>query len=257
MKSEPASFSLRIDLNADVGEGAVSDSELFALITSANIACGGHAGDDDSMRTAIALALKHGVAIGAHPSYADRANFGRRELDIKPAQLARQLLAQIQTLQRAAASAGARLRHVKPHGALYNRAARDEAMARAVLEAIRQADAGLALFALASSPLVKWAREANIAVAEEVFADRGYRADGSLVPRGQPGALVKDPQLAAQRVERMIVAGTAETVDGGTATVRADTVCLHGDEPEAVAFARTLRNKLQRRGIAIAKFEGA
>lgn len=254
MKPDPVALPLRIDLNADVGEGAASDTELFAAITSANIACGGHTGDEDSMRAAVAMALKHGVAIGAHPSYADRAGFGRKEMDIEPALLTQQLLAQIRTMQRIAVAAGAALRHVKPHGALYNRAARDEATARALIEAIKQADAGLALFALASCPLVKWARDADIAVAEEVFADRGYRADGSLVPRGQPGAMLKDPQLAAQRVERMIAAGTVETVDGGVAAVCADTVCLHGDEPEAVTFAQALRQRLLQTGITITKF---
>ncbi|MCW8133697.1 MAG: 5-oxoprolinase subunit PxpA [Planctomycetota bacterium] len=246
---------MRVDLNGDVGEGAGHDADLLPLVTSANIACGGHAGDEASMRATVALAAKHGVAIGAHPSYPDRANFGRVDVEVAPAPLKEQVAEQILALRRVADHAGLPLRHVKPHGALYNRAARDEPVARAVIEAVQAAAPGAVLFVLAGSPLAEWARSAGLAVAEEVFADRGYRADGSLVPRGQPGAHVPAGREAGARVLRMLRDGTVASVEGKAVPIRADTICIHGDGPEAVRMARELRAFLvSPGGVEIARF---
>lgn len=245
---------LRVDLNADMGEGAPSDARLMLRVTSANIACGGHAGDGDTMRRTVELAIKHRVGIGAHPSFADRTSFGRKETQVEPRQLTAQIVEQVQALRRVAELQGATLSHVKPHGALYNMAARDEATARAVIEAMKAAAPGLALFALAGSKLVSLARAEGIAVAEEVFADRGYRADGSLVPRGQPGAMVESSPDALERVIRMVKEGRVAAVDGGEAVVHADTICIHGDEEGAHILAQVLRSKMRKAGIYVKRF---
>ena len=237
---------ITVDLNCDLGEGAGHDAELMPLVTSANIACGAHAGDQTTMRATVALALKHGVAIGAHPGYADRANFGRTELQL-PASAVRELVAsQIAALARLAP-----LRHVKPHGALYNQAARDPAVAAAVADAVRASQPGLVLFALAGSELVRAGRAAGLAVAEEVFADRTYQRDGSLTPRPAPNALITDEGAAVAQVRRMVREGKVRATDGTDVTIRADTVCLHGDGPHAVAFARRLNAELRGAGVAL------
>ena len=239
----------RLDLNCDLGEGAGHDDELMPLITSANVACGVHAGDEATMRATVALAQKHGVAIGAHPGYVDRENFGRRELALAPAAL-RELV----TTQIAALAKLSPLRHVKPHGALYNLAARDPVVAAAVASAVRAADPSLILLALAGSELARAGRAAGLRVAEEVFADRTYQRDGSLMPRSQPGALISDEAVAVAQVLRIVREGVVRATDGTDMQLRADTVCVHGDGPHAVAFARRLRAELTKAGVELRPF---
>lgn len=236
----------RIDLNCDLGEGAGQDGALMPLITSANIACGVHAGDEAAMRAAVGLAQQHGVAIGAHPGFADRENFGRREIALSPAALHELVVSQIAALARFTP-----LRHVKPHGALYTLAARDAAVARMVAEAVREVDGTLVLFGLAGSELVKAGRVAGLRVAEEVFADRTYQGDGSLTTRSRTNALIADEAVAVAQVLRLVRAGRVWATDGTDLTVHADTVCLHGDGPHAVAFARRVNDELRRAGIEL------
>jgi UPF0271 protein len=233
-----------IDLNCDLGEGAGIDDALMPLITSANIACGGHAGDADTMRAAAALARKHGVAVGAHPSFADRKNFGRRELALSAEEIWAMVMIQIMALR-----AVAPVRHVKPHGALYNLAARDATVAGAIVHAVLAVDKNLVLFGLAGSELVKTGRTSGLRVAEEVFADRTYQADGSLTPRSQPGALIQDENAAVAQVFRMIHEGKVRATDGTEVSVKADTICLHGDSPQAVALSQRLNVEFRKAGI--------
>src|SRR5258708_16833472 len=195
---------MRVDLNCDLGEGAGHDAALMPLITSANIACGAHAGDEATMRTTVALAKKHGVAIGAHPGFADRANFGRVERPVSPGEVHGLVHDQVLQLQLVARGAGARLVHVKMHGALYNMAARDAALARAVVDAVYEVDPRLILFGLAGSHLIAAAEACGLPVASEVFADRTYPADGSLTPRTQPNALITDDASAVTPALRMV-----------------------------------------------------
>lgn len=244
----------RIDLNCDLGEGAGHDAELMPLITSANIACGAHAGDTATMRATAELAARHGVAVGAHPGYADRANFGRVELALSPAEVTATVSAQIRALQ---AVSPVPLRHVKPHGALYNVAAREPAVAAAIVAAVRAVDPGLVVFALAGSELVRAARAGGLRVAEEVFADRTYQSDGTLTPRTQAGALIADEAAAVAQVRQMIAAGVVRATDGTDMPITADTVCLHGDGAHAVAFARGLRAALAAAGVTVAACEPA
>lgn len=242
---------LRIDLNCDLGEGAGHDAELMPLITSANVACGAHAGDEATMRATVELARRHGVAIGAHPGFADREHFGRRELPVTPEEVFQFVLAQIRTLQRIALAAGARVGHVKLHGALYNLAARDAAIAEAAAYAVRDAGPQLVWFALAGSAQVAAARECGLVVANEVFADRTYQADGSLTPRSRADALIADENIAVAQVMRMVREGKVRATNGADVAIAADTVCLHGDGAHAVAFARRLRAALAEAGIDV------
>ncbi|HSY53357.1 MAG TPA: 5-oxoprolinase subunit PxpA [Opitutaceae bacterium] len=240
-----------IDLNCDLGEGAGHDAELMPLITSANIACGGHAGDEATMRATVALAQKHGVAIGAHPSFVDRENFGRRELALSSEEIWALVMKQILVLRTLAP-----LRHVKPHGGLYNLAARDAIVAGAIADAVQAVDKDLILFVLAGSELVKAGRARGLRVAEEVFADRTYQADGSLTPRSQPNALIQDEDTAAAQVLRLIREGKVRATDGSDVSIETGTVCLHGDGPQAVAVAQRLNVELRKAGIEIRAFGG-
>jgi UPF0271 protein len=237
---------MRIDLNCDLGEGAGHDAELMPLITSANIACGAHAGDEATMHATVGLAKKHGVAIGAHPGFADRANFGRRELTVTPDEVHELVLAQVRKLQRLGP-----VRHVKPHGALYNMVARDLALARAVVDAIYELDPRLILFGLAGSHLIAVAEACGLPVMSEVFADRTYQADGSLTTRSRPDALITDENLAIAQVLQMVREGKVRATDGTDVAIKADTICLHGDGAHPVAFARRLRQELAAAGIEI------
>ncbi|HTQ32299.1 MAG TPA: 5-oxoprolinase subunit PxpA [Opitutaceae bacterium] len=239
----------RIDLNCDLGEGAGHDAELMPLITSANIACGGHAGDEATMRATVALAQKHGVAVGAHPGFADREHFGRRELALPPAEIFALIKAQVLALR-----AFSPLRHVKPHGGLYNLAARDATVAGAIADAVRAVDPKLILFGLAGSELIKAGRERGLRVAEEVFADRTYQPDGSLTPRSSPNALITDEDAAVAQVLRLIREGKVRATDGTDIFLKADTICLHGDGPNAVTFAKRLNVELRKAGIEIKSF---
>ncbi|HVL32918.1 MAG TPA: 5-oxoprolinase subunit PxpA [Actinomycetota bacterium] len=241
-----------IDLNADVGEG-YDDESLIALVSSVNIACGGHAGDTDSMARAIEAARGSGAAIGAHPGYADRAGFGRSEATVPLPEVRRQLLEQLETLYRVADGYAAPVEHVKPHGALYNHAANDPILAMCIAEAVAEFDRGLRLVGLAGSALPAAGIELGLSVAHEGFADRAYRSDGRLVSRDVEGALVTDPDEAAKRAVAMARREPIATIDGGSLTFRTDTICLHADTPGAVAMAHRIRDELARAGIGIAR----
>ena len=237
-----SSSDRRIDLNADVGEGAGEES-LYGLITSANIACGGHAGDSGSMREAVHLAMAHGVAIGAHPSYPDREGFGRVTRSLAPSALARVVAAQIAALMEITESVGARVAHVKPHGALYNDAVARSDIALAVAEGVASVSHGLILVGLAGSPALDAWRECGFRVAAEGFADRAYAADGTLVPRTSAGALIADTAVAAAQAVALARSG------------RCDTICVHADTPGASAIVAAVRRGLEEAGFAISALE--
>lgn len=242
---------MHVDLNADLGEGASDDAELLALVSSANIACGWHAGDARLMQATVMAALERGVAIGAHPSYPDRENFGRSEMQLTPEQVRADVIYQVGALDALVRAAGGRLHHVKPHGALYNQAARDPALADAIAAAVLDVNPSLALYGLAGGELLKAAERAGLRAVAEVFADRGYRADGSLVPRSQPGALIHDTDEAVARTLRMVSEGVVKAVTGETVPLRAQTICLHGDGPHALAFARAIHQALNQAGVQL------
>jgi 5-oxoprolinase (ATP-hydrolysing) subunit A len=244
-------MKLSIDLNADLGEGAATEAELLGMVSSANIACGFHAGTPSSMTSSIKAAHNAGVAVGAHPSLADRENFGRRELPVSSEDVFALVTYQLGAFQAVASSLAVRPNHVKPHGALYNMAARDAALADAVAHALAAVDRTLILFAPAGSKLAQAAEALGLRVAREVFADRNYQPDGALVPRGHPAALLSDPDQAARRILRMLRENVVRTIDGRDWAIQADTVCVHGDTPDAVAFARKLRAYLANAGITV------
>lgn len=244
-------MSLTVDLNADLGEGAGSDAELLGLVSSASIACGFHAGDANSMRESISAALSSGVAVGAHPSLYDRENFGRKEMPVTADQVFDLVTYQLGVFEAIAETAGARPNHVKPHGALYNMAARDRNLADAVVRAMIAVDRSLLLFAPGNSALAAAAAAQQIKIVAEVFADRNYLGNGSLVPRARPDALLHEPKEAAMRVLRMLSEGKVRSVEGTDVDVCAETICLHGDTPEAVEFARTLRSALEAAGVQV------
>lgn len=233
-----------VDLNGDVGEGVGHDAAFLPLLTSANVACGAHAGDPATMRATVELALRHGVAIGAHPGYADREHFGRRELAL-PAPAVRELV----RCQVAALDGLGPVRHVKLHGALYNQAARDPILATAAVDAVLAVRPNLVLFAPPGSALVRAGEARGLRVALEFFADRTYEPDGSLTPRARPGAVIHDAGVAVARALRMIREGRVGTTDGTDLRLRADTICLHGDGPDPAGFARRLRAGLLAAGI--------
>lgn len=242
---------MKIDLNADLGEGCGDDGALMPLISSANIACGFHAGDAQTMRESVRLALAHHVAIGAHPSFPDRENFGRTAMQLPPETVYAQTLYQAGALAAIARAEGSVMKHVKPHGMLYNQAAREPLLADAIARAVKALDANLILVGLAGSELIRAGAHYGLATREEVFADRGYLADGSLVPRSEPGALIEDDDEAVARTLDMVLNGQVRSREGGFAKVNAQTVCLHGDGAHALAFARRLREAFEQRQIAI------
>jgi UPF0271 protein len=244
--------SLRVDLNADLGEGAGRDEELLPLVSSASIACGGHAGDEASMRQCLAAARLHGIAVGAHPSFLDRAHFGRREMAWTPDELRAQLLEQMRLFARLAREAGLQPRHVKPHGALYNMAARDPALAEVIASAVAAVDGGMRVFAPPNSALAAAAERGGLKVVREFFADRNYLPTGELVPRSHPEALVHDASAAVARVLRALHEGTVRALDGTVVPLKVETICVHGDSPGAVEFARELRSRLAAAGVQIA-----
>lgn len=241
----------RIDLNCDLGEGAGYDAELMPLITSANLACGGHAGDLATMRRTIELARVHAVAIGAHPGFADREHFGRRELTLSAGEIHELMVEQVGRLAELTL-----VRHVKPHGALYNLAARDGATAEAIASAIRTIDPGLILFAPANSELARAGAKHGLHVAREVFADRTYQRDGTLTPRTQAGALIADEAEAVAQVLHIVLEGFVRATDGTKIPIEADTICLHGDGAIAVVFAQRLRRELRAAGVEVRRFGG-
>jgi len=245
-------MNLVVDLNSDLGEGAGHDEEILDLVSSANIACGFHAGDPTSIYASIQAAHDRGVAVGAHPSFADRQNFGRSEMNLPTAELYSLVAYQIGAFHGLARSAGAEMNHVKPHGALYNMAARDRVLADLIANAVAQIDPKLILFAPSESELDRAAVELGLQIASEVFADRNYLADGSLVPRSRADAFLHDPMEAAERIVRMLVEGLVQSVDGTDVSVLVNTVCVHGDNPQAVAFVRKLRERLEAEDVMIA-----
>jgi 5-oxoprolinase (ATP-hydrolysing) subunit A len=248
-----------IDLNADLGESFGAwrlgdDEALLAIVTSANIACGFHAGDPLTIRRACAGAIARGVSIGAQVSYRDLAGFGRREMDVPPEELTAELLYQIAALDGIARAQGGRVSYVKPHGALYNRCARDPVQAAALAAAITAYDARLPLLTLPGSEADQAAAKAGLTVVAEAFADRAYRADGTLVPRGQPGAVITDPATAAARVASMATSHVLQSVDGRQIPAPFRSVCVHGDTAGAVTLARAVREALELAGVKVAPF---
>ena len=245
----------RIDLNCDMGEsyGAWqmgADAEVMPHISSANIACGFHGGDPATIRKTVQLAVEHGVAIGAHPSLPDLQGFGRRVMKISPQDMYDLVLYQAGAVEAFARAAGSRLHHVKCHGALYNMAAIDEALSEAMVRAAK--DLGVMLYVLSNSKNFEIAKKAGIAVAGEVFADRGYSDDGTLAPRDRPGGMIEDAEQSVKQVLGMIEGGYVTSLSGKRVPVAADTLCLHGDQPGAAQFARALRKVLQEKNIAVA-----
>jgi len=250
---------MTIDLNADVGEsfGAYSlgnDESLLALVSSANIACGFHAGDPQVMERTIALAVKGGASLGAHPGYPDLQGFGRRSMALSEYEAYACVLYQIGALQAFVLAAGSALSHVKPHGALYNDAAKDPVRARGIARAVRDAGEGLLLVGLPNCELEKAAEEAGVPYAREFFADRAYQDDGSLVPRSREGAVIHDESVCVRRVLQAVKEGFVISASGKTISIRADTICLHGDNPQAVAFANRLSAALMESGVEIRRF---
>jgi 5-oxoprolinase (ATP-hydrolysing) subunit A len=250
---------LTVDLNADLGEAFGSsrifeDVALLELVSSANIACGFHAGDATTMRDTVNAAKTRGVTIGAHPSYPDIPGFGRRELGLPPREISFHVATQLRVLRDVCGAEGARLSYVKPHGALYNRAARDRDAANAIVTAIREVERSLTLLGLADSEMARAAERAGLAFASEAFVDRAYRRDGSLVPRDQPGAVIHDVKSAVQRAVMLVKGNTITAADGTELRLSARSLCVHGDNPDAAPMLRTLRKRLEESGITIASF---
>jgi UPF0271 protein len=247
---------MRIDLNSDLGESfgpwpMGQDAALMDSISSANVACGFHAGDPGTMRTTIAVAREKGVAIGAHPGFQDLAGFGRREIKASPAEVEDLVLYQVSALAGMAAAQGVTLQHVKAHGALYNMACRDRSLADAIAKAVASLDRSLILFGLPNSELLRAGEAAGLPVAAEVFADRAYDPDGSLTSRAKPGSVIHDTPQVVERAIRMVKDKTVVAVDGSIVALRADTICLHGDTPGAAEHARAVRVGLEKAGISV------
>jgi len=249
-------MTLRVDLNCDIGEsfGAYhigADEAVFPHITSANVACGFHGGDPTVMRVTVSRAKEGNVAVGAHPGFPDLIGFGRRNMDVSPSDVYDLMVYQIGALQGVARAAGVELQHVKAHGALYNMAAVKVELAAAIARAVRDVDRGLVLFGLPGSFLISEGDAAGLVTACEAFADRNYMSDGSLVSRRRPDAHVHDANEAVSRAIRMVREGKVRSVDGDDVSIRADTICIHGDGPHAAEFARSLRSAFARESIAV------
>ena len=251
-----------MDLNSDLGEslGAWTmgdDAAMLEIVSSANVACGFHAGDPVGILQTLRAAAERGVVVGAHVAYPDLKGFGRRSMDISSAELVADVIYQIGALQGLAQAAGTTVQYVKPHGALYNTIAQDRRQAMDVIHAIQAIDPKLVLMALAGAPLIGWARDAGLSVVAEAFADRGYTPQGALVSRREPGAVLHDENLIAQRMLTLVRDGVIEAVDGSLVRVEADSICVHGDSPGAVAIARNIRQRFEQEGVQIASFVGA
>jgi len=249
----------RIDLNSDLGEslGAWSmgdDAAMLQVVSSANVACGFHAGDPAGILTTLKAAAANGVTVGAHVSYPDLTGFGRRNMDVASADLIADVIYQIGAVKGLAAAAGVAVRYVKPHGALYNTIAHDARQGNDVITAMLEIDPSLILVALAGSPLITLARERGLRVVAEAFADRAYTPQGTLVSRREKGAVLHDPEAVAQRMLRLVEEGVVEAVDGSLTRVHADSICVHGDSPGAVDMAREVRRRLEQAGVAIQSF---
>jgi UPF0271 protein len=247
----------RIDLNCDMGEsfGAWpmgNDLEILDHVTSANVACGFHAGDPATMHRTVKAAFARGVAVGAHPGLPDLQGFGRRTMSLSPREAYDLVVYQVGALAGFARALGGRLSHVKAHGALYNMAAKDFALSEAIARAVRDLDPTLILFGLAGSETMRAAESVGLRAAAEVFADRSYQDDGTLTPRGRPDALIEDAEAALSQARRMVKEGMVRSTGGTDVRVRADTLCIHGDQPGALAFVKRIRAEFEREGIAIA-----
>lgn len=251
---------MQVDLNSDIGEGygpwtMGDDARILDCVTSASIACGGHAGDPETMYRTLCMAAERGVQVGAHPGYADREGFGRRVIPMQAAEIGRMVVAQVGALAAIACLAGTRVTYVKPHGALGNLAAADRTVAAAILQAVRTLDPRLALLAISGTALEQVAREQGAPVFSEIFADRAYLPSGQLVPRGQPGAVLSDPQAAADRLVGYLKTGRMPVLGGEAIALRADSICVHGDSPEAVEMAHAIRTRIQAQGIVVKAFQ--
>ena len=247
----------KVDLNSDLGESFGNyklgcDEEVTKFVSSVNVACGFHAGDPLVMMKTLGLAKQNGAAVGAHPGYPDLQGFGRRKMDCTPAELKAYTLYQLGALDAFCRAAGLRMQHVKPHGMMYNTIAVDEARAMAVAEAIAEFDSSLIFLALAGSKMITAAEKCGLKTASEVFADRAYMPDGTLTPRSMEGSVIKDKDEAIARTVRMIKEGVVTAISGEDIPIRAESVCVHGDNPKAVEFVRTIRERLEAEGIAIA-----
>jgi len=247
---------MRIDMNCDMGESfgpwrMGTDAEVMPHITSTNIACGAHAGDPTVMRRTVRLAREAGVAVGAHPGFADLQGFGRREMVVDPAEIEDSLLAQIGALATIAKAEGVRLQHVKAHGALYNMAARERPLADAIARAIKAANSSLVMFGLPNSPMIDAGKAAGLKVAAEGFADRAYQPDGSLTPRSRPGAVIHDPAAVVTRAVRMATEGIVLTPEGKEIALSIDTICVHGDTPGAAELTKRIRDALTTAGVDV------
>ena len=250
-----------IDLNSDLGESfgqwcMGDDAAMLDIVTSANVACGFHAGDPAGILRTLRAAAAKGVTIGAHVAYPDLVGFGRRNMDIASFDLTADVIYQIGALQSLAKAAGTSVRYVKPHGALYNTIAHDRRQALAVIEAIRAIDSSLVLVALAGSSLIELARNEGLQCIAEAFADRAYTPQGTLVSRREPGAVLHDPKLVAQRMLHLVEHGTLEAIDGSLVSIQADSICVHGDSPAAVDMARELRRVLEQANMSLQPFAG-
>lgn len=248
-----------IDLNVDIAEGfgvwrIADDDALLTVVSSANIACGFHAGDPGTMRRACVTAVKHGVSIGAQVSYRDLAGFGRRFIDVPPMELVDDILYQMSALQGIAAVSGGRMSYVKPHGALYNAIVQHEAQAAAVVEAVRHFDSSLAVLGLPGSRWLALAEEAGLETVREAFADRAYTPEGTLVSRREPGAVLSDPAVVAERAVRFATEGTVVAVDGSVVDARARSICVHSDTPGALDLVKAVRAGLVAAGVRVASF---
>jgi len=247
---------LTIDINCDLGEGCAFDAELMEYISSANIACGYHAGDTETMKRTVDLAMAKGVAIGAHSGYKDRENFGRNAMKLSPKEVKEIVTDQLEILDKIAKAAGGRIAHVKPHGAMYNQSALDVELAAAIASAVFEFDKTLILFGLSGSVSISEAAKVGLKTASEVFADRTYQTDGNLMPRSEPNALIQDTDAATTQVLDMIKYGRVRSVDAIMIPIVAETVCIHGDGDNAVDFARSIRQKLKENGITICPING-
>lgn len=249
-----------IDINADIGEGfgayaMGNDEALMKYISSVNIACGWHAGDANIMAKTVALAIEHDVAIGAHPGFLDLQGFGRRKMEVTPEELKNQVIYQVGALEAFVKAKGGKLQHIKPHGAMYNMAAKDKELALAISEAIYELNPSYILLGLAGSKLIEAAKEVGLPYAREVFADRSYRKDGSLVPRNLEGAMIEDEEEAILRVKKMIEDEKVKTIEGNEIFLQADSVCVHGDSENSLFFAKKLRYGLENQNIKIQKIQ--
>ncbi len=252
-------MSLQIDLNSDLGESfgpwqMGNDPDMLKVVTSANIACGGHASDPETMFETLRLAKENNVIVGAHPGYNDKEGFGRRVIPMHPVEIGRMVAAQIGSLMAVAALVGVKVAYVKPHGALGNLAARDKDVAAEIVKVVAQIDKQLSILAISGNELEHAARASNVPVYSEIFADRGYLSSGQLVPRGQNGAMIKDADEAADRLLAFMKSGMMPVIDGDPIKLNAHSICVHGDSPTAVSMAQTIRQKLTADGISIKPF---